>query len=118
MKIDRLKIYQKYGGKCAYCGIPIEFKKMQVDHLWPRFLANHRKGLNNDRPENLMPSCPKCNIHKSGMTIDVWRAELQRQVKMLRKNAQFDRALRFQQIIINEIPISFYYEQPTGGRHE
>ena len=31
----RQKIWEKYGGKCAYCGEPIPFKGMHVDHLIP-----------------------------------------------------------------------------------
>ncbi len=35
-KEDRLKIYRKYDGHCAYCGKSIEYKDMQVDHLVPK----------------------------------------------------------------------------------
>ena len=111
MKINRQKIYEKYGGRCAYCGLSIEFKRMQVDHYWPQFLAHHQKELDNNRFENLMPSCHKCNNHKHGMRPETWRSELQRQVAMLRKNSQFDRALRFNQIVVDEKPVRFYFEQ-------
>lgn len=110
MKIDRQFIWKKYGGYCAYCGREIEFKKMQIDHYWPRRLAHLEPGQDNDRPGNLMPTCQKCNIHKHAMRPEVWRSELERQVSMLRKNTQFDRALRFGQIEINEKPVHFYFE--------
>ena len=118
MKVsDRNSIYQKYGGRCAYCGTPIEFKNMQVDHLWPKNLAQLKPDEDNDREENLMPSCQPCNIHKHGMPLDRanyvaggWRHVLGRQVSMLRKNAQFNRAVRFSQIVIEEKPIQFYFE--------
>lgn len=32
-KKTREAVYQKYGGRCAYCGRPIAYKDMQVDHL-------------------------------------------------------------------------------------
>ena len=32
-----MQIWQKYGGRCAYCGEPIEYKDMQVDHIKPIF---------------------------------------------------------------------------------
>ena len=111
MKIDRQRIYKKFGGRCAYCGQPIEFKHMQVDHYWPQFLAHQQPGVDNNRFENLMPSCHKCNNHKHGMRPETWRSELQRQVSMLRKNSQFDRALRFNQIAVDEKPVRFYFEQ-------
>ena len=47
----RQKIWEKYGGKCAYCGEPIPFKGMHVDHLIP--LA--RGGADSD--DNYMPAC-------------------------------------------------------------
>jgi hypothetical protein len=84
---------------------------MQVDHFWPQFLAHHQKDLDNNRLENLMPSCHKCNNHKHGMKPEVWRSELKRQIEMLRKNAQFDRCLRFGQVGIWHNPIVFYYEK-------
>lgn len=111
MKIDRIVVYNKFGGHCAYCGQSIEFKRMQIDHFWPQFLMHHQSDLDINRLENLMPSCQKCNIHKHGMRPEVWRSELQRQISILRKNARFDRVLRFGQIEITEKPIVFYFEQ-------
>jgi len=111
MRTDRLEIYNKYQGHCAYCGRKITFKQMQVDHYWPKYLAHFQPGQKNHRPDNLMPSCQKCNIHKHRMKPEEWRLELARQVTMLRKNAQFNRALIFGQIEITEKPIIFYFEQ-------
>jgi len=111
MKINRAAVYQKYNGHCAYCGREILFKQMQVDHFWPQFLSHLQSGLDNNAFENLMPSCQKCNNHKHGMKIELWRSELQKQVSRLRKNAQFDRALRFGQVKITENPIVFYFEK-------
>jgi 5-methylcytosine-specific restriction endonuclease McrA len=122
MKIDREKVYRKYGGKCAYCGINIEKGDMQVDHIFPNKLkhdlnSNYMRKLYNiiikniDDIENLNPSCRKCNIHKHGMRLEVWRNELKRQVEMLRKNPQFDRALRFGLVEIIDIPVVFYFEK-------
>lgn len=109
-KIDRTAVHQRYNGHCAYCGKSITIKQMQVDHFWPQFLKHQQPGLDNNRPGNLMPSCRKCNNHKHGMTPEVWRKELSLQVTRLRKNAQFDRALRFGQVKITEGPIVFYFE--------
>ena len=111
MKINRRAVYEKYDGHCAYCGRAMEFGKMQVDHYWPQFLNHFKPGLEPDRFTNLMRSCAKCNNHKYGMRPEVWRSELGKQVARLRKNAQFDRALRFGQIEIQESPIVFYFER-------
>jgi len=110
MKIDRKKIHNKFNSHCAYCGREITIRQMQIDHYWPQFLANFQPGEDNNREENLMPSCAKCNNHKHGMRPEIWRKELQLQVTRLRKNTQFDRALRFGQLEITEKPIVFYFE--------
>ena len=34
-KAQRLAIYEKTGGHCAYCGTKIEHSKMQADHVAP-----------------------------------------------------------------------------------
>ncbi len=37
MKIDRKSVYEKFDGRCAYCGREITIKQMQVDlnfSLW------------------------------------------------------------------------------------
>ena len=36
MKIDRAKIWAKFGGKCAYCGCEISLKDMQIGHIKPK----------------------------------------------------------------------------------
>jgi hypothetical protein len=37
MKINRLEVYNKCNGHCAYCGKDITLKQMQVDHKEPIF---------------------------------------------------------------------------------
>jgi hypothetical protein len=32
----REQVHKKYNGKCAYCGIDITYKQMQVDHAIPQ----------------------------------------------------------------------------------
>ena len=112
--MDRKEVYQKYNGHCAYCGTEIDFKAMEVDHLFPKSRVKYElrdEQPNVEIPENYMPSCRKCNRHKGSFKIEEWRKELSLQVSRLRKSAQFDRARRFRQIQITESPIMFYYEQ-------
>ena len=117
MKGDEIKqeirqaVYDKYNGHCAYCGAEIEHRKMQVDHFWPKCLAHRQACLDNNRLDNLMPSCAKCNNHKHGMYPETFRNEVSLQVKRLMKNTQFCRALRYGQVKITESPIVFYFER-------
>ncbi len=110
-KEKRVKVFEKYGCICAYCGCEITLKNFQVDHIWPQHLAHWHPKLDNNRLENLNPSCRKCNNFKHGMKLEEFRKELQQQVLRLRKNSQFDRAIRYKQIEIIESPIVFYFEK-------
>ena len=33
---ERKRVYEKFGGKCAYCGQPITYKEMQLERLQKR----------------------------------------------------------------------------------
>jgi len=59
----RMKVYYKFGGHCSYCGKPIDYVDMHVDHYIPR-RTNIRNRSILDEFENLMPSCRSCNHYK------------------------------------------------------
>ena len=70
-KAVRERVHQKFGGRCAYCGKPIEYKRMQVDHYLPqcreRFYSNRfKKDVHAEA--NLMPACRRCNHYKRART--------------------------------------------------
>ena len=86
-KSDRIKVWNKYRQRCAYCGKHLLYHEMQVDHLIPRgddfkpgryaseariryCLDLHKKikGL-----DNLMPSCRRCNHYKRSYTLENFR---------------------------------------------
>lgn len=73
-KEERLRVYNKYEGHCAYCGKLIGYKDMQVDHLIP--LRNWDKSKSDDELwdfENLMPSCRSCNHYKRANNLEAFR---------------------------------------------
>ena len=61
VKLSKAKIraivFDKCGGKCAYCGVDL-VKGWNVDHIKPQIF-----GGTNDL-ENLNPSCKDCNNYK------------------------------------------------------
>lgn len=66
-KEQRVAVWQKYNGHCAYCGKEIAFKEMQVDHYWPQWngmFADKLGGFDVNSMDNLMPSCRRCNHYK------------------------------------------------------
>ena len=80
MKIDRKLVYDKCDGHCAYCGVEITIKQMQVDHIEPHWhtlteneaeRAKIKKGSHD--LENLNPSCSRCNKWKSTYSLEVFR---------------------------------------------
>lgn len=112
MKIDRQKVYEKYGGRCAYCGKEITIKEMEVDHLHPR-----RIGGTNDK-DNLMPSCHTCNHYKRANTLEHFRDWLLGGlIDRLMKVYIFRVALRYNMIAINGWDKKFYFEK-KGGENE
>lgn len=93
-KKKRKIVYQKYGGRCAYCGKAISLKEMTVDHFIPlrRGLSLKKicsiKKRSNSVPEkgtdditNLMPSCHFCNTLKADKSIEEFREELLKRAK-------------------------------------
>lgn len=74
-KAVRKQVYEKYGGHCAYCGRPIAYKDMQVDHIKAKYVGGA------DELDNYNPACRMCNFYKGTMDIDRFRDQL----KMVRE---------------------------------
>lgn len=112
-KADREKVYQKYNGHCAYCGIEITMKTMQVDHLIPMEFheAYIVAGKDIDTMSNYMPACRSCNNYKSSLTLDKFRGSIERFTTVLQRDSvTYRNAVRFGQIIPNGKPVVFYFE--------
>lgn len=82
-KETRQLIWNKYNGRCAYCGSEIELKDMQADHIQPVYRdwdaetllkQGFTKGL--DEFDNYAPSCRQCNFYKSTLSIEKFRERL------------------------------------------
>ena len=69
---QRREVYNRFGGHCAYCGTPIPFDEMQIDHM----LSLHNHG--SDTMDNLLPACRDCNYYKGGCNPDGFRKRLKR----------------------------------------
>jgi 5-methylcytosine-specific restriction endonuclease McrA len=115
-KKERLQVYNKYGGHCAYCGNVIELKDMQVDHIIPQCRLEY--GIDRqqmDSIKNLNPSCHRCNHYKRTASLETFR-------KMLKTLHE-----RTQKIYINKVAEDygiikvepwdgeFYYEKVNHG---
>ena len=103
--IDRQKIYQKYGGRCAYCGKKIKFKKLQIDHINPSYTKTR------DRESNLNPSCRECNFWKLNHRIEDYRKRLQKLDKYLAKRTAFKVGKNYGILKTKKWEGTFYFEK-------
>jgi 5-methylcytosine-specific restriction endonuclease McrA len=78
-KVKRELTYNKFGGKCAYCGINLA-KGWNIDHIKPQVF-----GGTNDL-ENLNPSCKHCNNYKCHTDLEGYRKQL---YKMLNEKLEY-----------------------------
>lgn len=103
---ERYQIYAKYGGRCAYCGQPITYKKMQVEHREPLALGGE------DSMGNYMPSCNTCNHYKHTLTVEKFREQIGLLTERLREQVYiYKLALRHGRITENKTPVKFYFEK-------
>lgn len=117
MKINKQKreaVYAKYNGHCAYCGNPITYKDMQVDHFKP-LRAYNDGDCGSDDLENLMPACRTCNHYKRANPLELFRRYIQEIPQKLRKNYIYKVGLKYGNVIENEKPIKFYFEKVRDG---
>ena len=89
-KEERIEIYNRFDGRCGYCGEKIDIKDMQVDHI----VALRVGGT--DTLDNMICSCRSCNHYKSTYTLEIFEKQLQEiPNKLLRDSAIFKIALRY-----------------------
>lgn len=109
MKIpNRLEVYNKYNGHCAYCGVDIDLCNMQIDHIKPK--ASGDPSVN--EIENFNPACPICNNWKHCDNLETFRRSISQQVRKCRDYSRnFRMAERYG--LVEEVikPIIFYFEK-------
>ena len=71
-KEQRLLVYNKTGGRCAYCGTEIAFEQMQIDHA----VSLHNHGV--DEISNMLPACKQCNYYKRGSSVEGFRKKVKK----------------------------------------
>lgn len=121
-KAQRNALFNRFGGRCAYCGAPLGLR-WHADHVEPvrrGLVFQQGKGLvpngqmdrpENDRFDNLMPSCAPCNIDKHSMSLEAWRQKLQSACDVLgRNNPTYRHARRFGLVVETAKPVLFHFE--------
>lgn len=130
---DRECVFNKYGGRCAYCGCALE-KGWHVDHLepvrrsweyikdaegnriWNKERGDYEKVPTMDNPqndclENYMPACASCNINKHSDSLESFRQLIHGFKKHLNNlNTQYKISKRYGLVIEIDKPVIFYFE--------
>ena len=114
-KNQRQLIFDKYDGKCAYCGCVL-VKVWHVDHLKPIRRKKYKKGEcrypQRECMDNCMPACASCNINKHAMKLEQYRQLVEGFMKHLNeRNTQYKIAKRFGLVVEQVKPVIFYFEQ-------
>lgn len=113
-KKTRIKVWEKYGKKCAYCGCDLEYKDMQVDHADSVAFAKWRKTNPEelDSEDNLMPACRMCNYYKSASGIEGFRKKLKKQLTHSSiASFQTRLAIKYGMVIVSEWDGKFWFEK-------
>jgi 5-methylcytosine-specific restriction endonuclease McrA len=105
LKEIREKVWHKYNKRCSYCGKPLEYSKMQVDHIDAKYLG----GANDI--ENYNPSCRGCNFYKNTFTIDGFRQQLVSLHERLEKIFIVRTAIRYGILKYKPFDGEFYFEK-------
>lgn len=115
-KEQRLLVYKKFDGHCAYCGKEIKLSDMQVDHIIPKnrgcysFRGEVRHGA--DDMDNYNPSCRSCNFRKGMYSVEQFRDEIKRQAKTELQRFQSRMSVAYGLIEPHlEREVKFYFEQ-------
>lgn len=117
-KKQRAELRDKFGGRCAYCGVDLP-ERWHADHYEAvkRGVSSYVTGRDalhpeNHRMENMMPSCPPCNISKGSMSLEVWREWLAGHVNSLNAYHPIYRLAKAYGLIQETgEPVVFYFEK-------
>jgi 5-methylcytosine-specific restriction endonuclease McrA len=117
-KTKRMQVYNKYGGRCAYCGKAIEFKDMQVDHIMPQHMCIgiHTAKLSDINNHN--PSCRRCNHYKRGESLIHFRQKLKTLHERIQKIYISKVAEDYGIIKVEPWDGTFYFEKAIGGKED
>lgn len=116
-KAVRERVFNRFGGRCAYCGNPMEYKSMQVDHYLPqckeRFYANRfKKDVHAEA--NLMPACRRCNHYKRARTPKQFRDLMATLHERIESLYIMKVAIDFGIAVVRPFDGRFYFEKLQG----
>lgn len=118
-KAVRQQVFDKYAGKCAYCGSDL-VKGWHVDHIEP-IVRDWWKGTvqhpERETEENYNPACASCNMMKGSASIDEFRRIISQFINSLNQySTQYKFAKRYGLISETGTKVQFYFETIKNNR--
>lgn len=105
-KAERMEVYKKTNGHCAYCGCRINFGEMQAEHVVPLHCGGE------DTMDNMLPACRSCNHYKGTSTVERFRKKVESMTGVLmRDSVTYRNAVRFGLVIPRPHRVKFYFER-------
>lgn len=111
-KVNRVQIHSKYKGHCAYCGKKIELKQMQIDHVTPKW----RWSENTNHPDNLMPTCRRCNHYKREKDLEQFRNYMSTLHERIQNDYINKVAIDYGIVTLKPFDGLFYFEKVAGNQ--
>lgn len=101
----KTKVFEKFNGRCAYCGNEITVNNMTVDHIYPKSLGGSLSMF------NCNPSCTRCNTLKANGTVEELREKILNSIQELKTNKHFQMVKKYKLTEIISEEVKFYFEE-------
>jgi hypothetical protein len=125
MKAIRPRIYNRFQGRCGYCGVHLKIGDMTIDHIIPKSIFKETIINKKDIPyflkhltikdvshiDNLMCCCKICNAWKGTKTLSQFKKEITKSVDYIKKDFNFKIALKYNLLIENPQDVKFFFEE-------
>jgi 5-methylcytosine-specific restriction endonuclease McrA len=101
----RKEVYNKYNGRCAYCGKALSFDNFQIDHVIPIKTIKYSLKEENEvfNIDNLVPTFSIINHYKRSLDLNDFRkllSTLHIRLKKLPKNPRIDKSKKRKEYLL------------------
>lgn len=106
-ELERIKIFQKYNGRCAYCGCKLEYKDMEISQL-PKRNSFFREPV----IQKTLPACESCYFQAGAFSLEEFRTQIDTTIlEYLREDTIYKLAIKYGVIKEMDPPYVFYFEK-------
>ncbi|MED7793167.1 HNH endonuclease [Klebsiella aerogenes] len=110
-KKQRAELRMKFGGRCAYCGCELG-DKWHADHMEPVYrVAGIMMHEERDCPENQVPACHPCNLHKSCNSLEDYRRIINEGRRQFLVSGKGKALVRMGLVSMKPDPVVFWFEK-------